>query len=64
MNFARDVANEVAYLDKGVLIEKGSPERIFTSPREESTKNSSVAFARAVSASRELSARQDRTGRG
>jgi polar amino acid transport system ATP-binding protein len=39
MAFARDVAHEVAYLDKGVLVEKGSPEQIFTAPREESTKN-------------------------
>jgi polar amino acid transport system ATP-binding protein len=38
MNFARDVANEVAYLDKGVLVEKGTPDQIFTAPREESTK--------------------------
>jgi len=39
MAFARDVAHEVAYLDKGVLVEKGSPEQIFSAPREESTKN-------------------------
>jgi polar amino acid transport system ATP-binding protein len=39
MNFARDVANEVAYLDRGVLVEKGTPDQIFTAPREESTKN-------------------------
>jgi polar amino acid transport system ATP-binding protein len=39
MAFARDVAHEVAYLDKGVLVEKGPPAQIFASPREESTKN-------------------------
>jgi polar amino acid transport system ATP-binding protein len=39
MNFARDVANEVAYLEKGVLVEKGTLDQIFTAPREESTKN-------------------------
>jgi polar amino acid transport system ATP-binding protein len=38
MNFARDVANEVAYLDDGVLVEKGTPEAMFSNPREESTK--------------------------
>ncbi len=38
MNFARDVANEVAYLDNGVLVEKGTPQEMFSSPREESTK--------------------------
>jgi polar amino acid transport system ATP-binding protein len=39
MNFASDVANEVAYLDKGVLVEKGPPEAIFSNPREESTRS-------------------------
>ncbi|MGB8178781.1 MAG: amino acid ABC transporter ATP-binding protein [Acidimicrobiales bacterium] len=39
MAFARDVAHEVAYLDKGVLVEKGPPAQIFNSPREDSTKN-------------------------
>jgi ABC-type polar amino acid transport system ATPase subunit len=38
MNFARDVANEVAYLDNGVLVEKGTPDEMFSRPREESTK--------------------------
>jgi polar amino acid transport system ATP-binding protein len=38
MNFARDVANEVAYLDNGVLVEKGTPKEMFSNPREESTK--------------------------
>ncbi|MGA7835208.1 MAG: amino acid ABC transporter ATP-binding protein [Acidimicrobiales bacterium] len=39
MNFARDVAHEVAYLDRGVLVEKGPPEAIFSNPKEESTRN-------------------------
>jgi polar amino acid transport system ATP-binding protein len=39
MNFARDVANQVAYLDKGVLVEKGSPEKIFGDPDHEATKS-------------------------
>ncbi|MGH3733676.1 MAG: amino acid ABC transporter ATP-binding protein [Acidimicrobiales bacterium] len=39
MAFAREVAHEVAYLDKGVLVEKGSPAEIFSAPREESTRN-------------------------
>jgi polar amino acid transport system ATP-binding protein len=39
MNFARDVANQVAYLDNGVLVEKGTPDEIFTNPRHESTRN-------------------------
>jgi polar amino acid transport system ATP-binding protein len=39
MNFARDVAKQVVYLDKGVLVEKGTPEEIFTNPQHESTRN-------------------------
>jgi polar amino acid transport system ATP-binding protein len=39
MNFARDVAHEVAYLDKGVLVEKGTPEKMFESPDHEATRN-------------------------
>ncbi|HWD95747.1 MAG TPA: amino acid ABC transporter ATP-binding protein [Acidimicrobiales bacterium] len=46
MNFARDVAHEVAYLDKGVLVEKGTPEKMFGSPDHEATKNFSVEFAK------------------
>ena len=39
MSFARDVANEIVYLDKGVLVEKGTPEEMFSNPRHEATKN-------------------------
>jgi ABC-type polar amino acid transport system ATPase subunit len=38
MNFARDVAQQIVYLDGGVLVEKGTPEEIFTSPKHESTR--------------------------
>jgi polar amino acid transport system ATP-binding protein len=38
MNFARDVARQVVYLDGGVLVEKGTPEEIFTNPQHESTR--------------------------
>jgi polar amino acid transport system ATP-binding protein len=39
MNFARDVAHQIAYLDRGVLLEQGTPDELFTNPRHESTKN-------------------------
>lgn len=39
MNFARDVAHQVVYLDKGVLVEQGTPEQMFTNPQHESTRN-------------------------
>jgi polar amino acid transport system ATP-binding protein len=38
MNFARDVAQQVVYLDGGVLVEKGTPEQIFSNPQHESTR--------------------------
>ncbi|HTW98055.1 MAG TPA: peptide ABC transporter ATP-binding protein, partial [Acidimicrobiales bacterium] len=37
MHFARDIADRVCMLDRGVLVEEGPPEQIFTAPREERT---------------------------
>jgi polar amino acid transport system ATP-binding protein len=39
MGFARDIANRVCFLDAGVILEEGPPEQIFSSPREERTRN-------------------------
>jgi polar amino acid transport system ATP-binding protein len=38
MSFAREVANKICFLDAGVIREEGSPEQIFSSPREERTR--------------------------
>ena len=38
MGFARDVANRVAFLEEGRILEQGPPERMFTEPREEATR--------------------------
>jgi polar amino acid transport system ATP-binding protein len=38
MNFARDVARQVAYLDHGMLVEQGTPAEIFTNPQHQSTR--------------------------
>ncbi|HET9671533.1 MAG TPA: amino acid ABC transporter ATP-binding protein [Actinomycetota bacterium] len=38
MGFARDVANRVAFLDDGRILEEGPPAAIFTDPREEATR--------------------------
>ena len=35
--FARQVADEVLFLDGGVIVERGAPEQLFTAPREERT---------------------------
>jgi len=37
MSFARDVAHRVCFLDAGVILEEGEPERIFGAPREPRT---------------------------
>jgi polar amino acid transport system ATP-binding protein len=38
MGFARDVANRVAFLDEGRILEEGPPEQMFSEPREEATR--------------------------
>ena len=38
MGFAKDVANQVVYLDKGDLEEQGPPEQIFSNPQHEATR--------------------------
>ena len=38
MGFARDIANRVCFLDRGVILEQGPPDAIFTDPREERTR--------------------------
>lgn len=39
MTFARDVANKVVFMDGGVIVEEGTPDQIFTAPKEERTKS-------------------------
>ena len=38
MGFARDVSKRVVFMDKGVIVEEGPPEQIFTNPQNERTK--------------------------
>jgi polar amino acid transport system ATP-binding protein len=38
MGFARDLANRVCFLDAGVILEEGPPDRIFGDPREPRTR--------------------------
>jgi polar amino acid transport system ATP-binding protein len=38
MSFAREVADKVCFLDGGVILEEGPPDQIFSSPREERTR--------------------------
>ncbi len=39
MGFARDVADRVIFMDEGRIVEEGAPEAIFSSPKEERTRN-------------------------
>jgi len=38
MEFARDVSDRVIFMDKGVIAEEGSPEQIFSNPKEARTR--------------------------
>jgi putative lysine transport system ATP-binding protein len=38
MEFARDVADRVLFMDKGIIEEEGSPEQIFNNPAKERTR--------------------------
>ncbi len=38
MEFARDVSNQVIYMDEGIIAESGTPEDIFTHPQNPKTK--------------------------
>ncbi len=37
MGFAREVADRVIFMDKGVIVEQGAPEEVFGSPKEKRT---------------------------
>ncbi|MEH7253847.1 ATP-binding cassette domain-containing protein, partial [Neobacillus niacini] len=38
MRFAREAADEVIFMDQGVVVERNKPENIFTNPKEERTR--------------------------
>jgi ABC-type polar amino acid transport system ATPase subunit len=39
MNFARQVASRIIFMDHGVVVEQDAPDRIFGAPREQRTRN-------------------------
>ena len=39
MGFAREVGDRVIFMDDGVIVEEGTPEQIFNSPREKRTQD-------------------------
>lgn len=38
MGFAREVASRVLFVDQGVIMERGTPEEVFSNPQNERTK--------------------------
>ena len=38
MSFARDVADRVIFMDGGAIVEQGTPDEVFGSPREDRTR--------------------------
>lgn len=39
MGFAREVADRVLFMDEGIIVEEGTPQEIFSEPREQRTKD-------------------------
>ena len=39
MTFAREVSDRVVFMDKGIILEEGTPSKIFTSPENERTRD-------------------------
>jgi len=46
MRFARDAADRVIFMDHGVIVEEGAPDRIFSSPTKERTRAFIAELAR------------------
>lgn len=46
MAFARDVADEVIFMDEGVIVEQGDPIQVIDHPKEERTKQFLAGYAR------------------
>ena len=38
MSFAREVSDQVIFMDGGVIVEQGPPEEVFGNPRQERTR--------------------------
>ena len=39
MDFAREVSTRVLFMNEGIILEEGSPEEIFTNPKNQRTKD-------------------------
>jgi polar amino acid transport system ATP-binding protein len=39
MGFAREVGDQLAFMDEGVIVERGQPKEVFANPRQERTRS-------------------------
>ena len=39
MTFAKEVSNRVVFMDKGIILEEGTPQEIFGAPKNERTRD-------------------------
>ena len=39
MNFAKEVADRVVFMDEGIILEEGAPEKLFTNPEHQRTRD-------------------------
>ena len=45
MNFAKEVSDQILFMDNGIILEKGTPAQIFDNPQEERTKQFLRSFS-------------------
>ena len=45
MDFARDVADQILFMDEGVIVEQGPPSQVIEHPREERTRRFLAHFS-------------------
>jgi ABC-type histidine transport system ATPase subunit len=48
MRFAREVGHRIVFMDQGVIVEQGTPQQMFESPRSERLKAFLGHFARSA----------------
>jgi polar amino acid transport system ATP-binding protein len=39
LGFAREVANEVVFMDRGAIVERGSPQEVLVHPKQQRTRD-------------------------
>ena len=55
MAFAKNVSDEVVFMDKGVIAEKGAPSKLFSAPEHPRTREFLAPLPRGVASARRFS---------